>query len=89
LMVFGPEGFREAPKDHRLVIVMGTSPENFFNAIDSSLGVISQAQEKQRNDALEQPLFKALLATKGERERLQDLRKDIEIDLPERKEEKQ
>jgi len=89
LMVFGPEGFREAPKDHRLVIVMGTSPEDFFNAIDSSLGVISQAKEKQRNDALEQPLFKALLATKGERERLQDLRKDIEVDLPERKEEKQ
>jgi hypothetical protein len=88
MILFGPEGFREAPRDHRLVIVMGSSPEDFFKAIDSSLGVISQAQEKQRSDALEQPLFRALLAIKGERERLQDLRKDMEVDLPDRKEEK-
>ena len=26
LVVFGPEGFREAPADHRLVVVMGSSP---------------------------------------------------------------
>lgn len=29
LMQFGPEGFREAPRDHRLVIVMGCVPYRF------------------------------------------------------------
>jgi hypothetical protein len=41
LVMFGPEGFREAPKDHRLVIVMGSSPQTFFGAIDQALGVVA------------------------------------------------
>lgn len=49
LVLFGPEGFREAPEGHRLVIVMGSSPEEFFNAIDRSLGVVNQAIAEQRN----------------------------------------
>jgi len=46
LMLFGPEGFREAPTDHRLVIVMGASPEKFFSAIDESLGMIARATQQ-------------------------------------------
>ena len=38
LMMFGPEGFREAPRNHRLVVVMGSSPEKFFSAVDEALG---------------------------------------------------
>src|ERR1051326_7095971 len=34
LVLFGPEGFREAPRNHRLVIVMGASPDKFFEAVD-------------------------------------------------------
>lgn len=44
LVMFGPDGFREAPKDHRLVIVMGASPEKFFEGIDAALGAVASAQ---------------------------------------------
>lgn len=77
LILFGPEGFREAPKDHRLVIVMGSSPEEFFNAVDESLDVVSQAIDEQRNTKLSQELFEALVQIKGERERLSTLNNKI------------
>lgn len=48
LVVFGPEGFREAPKDHRLVVVMGASPEKFFQAVDESLGAVADFRMEQR-----------------------------------------
>ncbi len=86
LIQFGPEGFREAPKDHRLVIVMGTSPEDFFNAIDETLGSVSKVIDEQRNSALSKLLFEALLQVKNERERLTDLGHDIELELSEQKE---
>ncbi len=49
LMLFDPEGYREAPKDHRLVIVMGASPEKYFKAVDKSLSVVSQAVFKHES----------------------------------------
>jgi len=45
LIMFGPEGFREAPKDHRLAVVMGTDPEAFFGAVDRALGVVAQVTQ--------------------------------------------
>ncbi|ELX12695.1 hypothetical protein Jab_1c13100 [Janthinobacterium sp. HH01] len=41
LIMFGPEGFREAPKNHRLVVVMGSSPDAFFGAVDNALGIVA------------------------------------------------
>lgn len=41
LVMFGPEGFREAPKNHRLVVVMGSNPASFFDAMDRALGVVA------------------------------------------------
>lgn len=79
LMLFGPEGFREAPKDSRLAIVMGSSPEDFFNAIDTVLGTVSQAQDAQRNTKLKKKLFEALLNVKNEKERLGDLDTEIKV----------
>ena len=84
-MLFGPEGFREAPEDHRLVIVMGSNPERFFQAIDESLGVISQAKMEQQGSALNRLLLEELARLKKERESLDDLVKDVEADMPERK----
>ncbi len=81
LVLFGPEGFREAPEGYRLVIVMGASPDKFFNAIDRSLGTVSQAIAQQRNEGLSQLLLLALSETKTERIRLDDLEKDVENDL--------
>lgn len=79
LVQFGPEGFREAPANHRLVIVMGSSPEAYFSAIDEALGSVSQAQEDQRNSNLNKLLFEALLKTTNEKESLLDLKTDLEV----------
>lgn len=81
LVMFGPEGFREAPKGHRLVVVMGSDPEAFFSAIDQSLGVVAQVMNEQRNDALARTLFEQLVLVKSQRERLADLAKDVTVEL--------
>ncbi|MHC4532513.1 MAG: hypothetical protein ACYS6K_01030 [Planctomycetota bacterium] len=86
LVMFGPEGFRPAPKDHRLVIVMGSNPEGFFKAIDESLGMVSEVRVQQHNMELQQNVFNALLQVSNERQRLDELIKDIDSDLVERKE---
>lgn len=49
LVMFGPEGFREAPKDHRLVVVMGSNPEGFFSAVDRALGVVAGVTQPSQN----------------------------------------
>lgn len=38
LVLFGPEGFREVPEDHRLVILMDSDPTHFFKAVQDVLG---------------------------------------------------
>ncbi len=81
LMLFGPEGFREAPKDHRLAIVMGSSPRAFFSAMDQSLGVISEVQQEQKYSSLNRLLFEAILQVESEKKRLDDLKNEIEEDL--------
>ena len=81
LVLFGPEGFRPAPKDHRLVIVMGSNPEGFFRAIDESLGMVSEVKVQQHNLKLQQDVYEALLQISNERQRLEELVKDIDADL--------
>ncbi|MDR4462721.1 MAG: hypothetical protein MRJ66_00485 [Nitrospira sp.] len=68
LMQFGPEGFREVPKDHRLVIMMGANPEDFFKAMDMALGSISQAKLDQDSQVLNGLLFKALTRVQAEKQ---------------------
>ena len=68
LMQFGPEGFREVPKEHRLVIVMGSDPENFFAAMDEALGAVSQGKTDQDSRILNRLLFEALTTVKSEKE---------------------
>jgi len=85
LVLFGPQGFREAPRNHRLVIVMGSSPEAFFSAIDETLGKVSEAIEERRNTNLTQKLFQALVIAKADRERLAELRRDFDIEKESRK----
>lgn len=77
LVMFGPEGFREAPADHRLVIVTGSDPEKFFEAIDNALGQVAGAISGQRGDELKGELLEALLATRSERVALSDLKAEI------------
>lgn len=86
LVLFGPEGFRPAPQNHRLVIVMGSNPEGFFKAIDESLGMVSEVKVQQRNMKLQQEVFTELLQISNERQRLDELAKDVDTDLGGRKE---
>ncbi len=48
---FGPDGFREAPAKNRLVIVMGASPETFFQQIDLQLGAPPKPPESAHLNA--------------------------------------
>jgi hypothetical protein len=68
LMQFGPEGFREVPKDHRLVILMGSNPSKFFRAIDEALGAVTTAKAAQDNNALNRLLFEAMITVKAEKQ---------------------
>jgi hypothetical protein len=49
LWLFGPEGFRPAPKDERLVVVMGSDPSAFFQAVSKVLGELDTASQLQKN----------------------------------------
>lgn len=80
LIVFGPEGFREVPRDHRFVVVMGSNPNKFFEAIDDSVGIAAKASASQRNEGISKLLFTALAQTKKERARLAQLEKDVRGD---------
>ncbi len=79
LVLFGPEGFREAPKDHRLVIVMGASPEAYFQAIDQALGTIAEVQHEQLQGTAKEKVMQALLNASNQQERLKDLEMDAKL----------
>lgn len=64
LVMFGPDGFREAPKDHRLVIVMGASPENFFKGVDDAIGSVAGAQLGAMTGPIREDVMAAALAHK-------------------------
>jgi hypothetical protein len=81
LMQFGPEGFREAPKDHRLVIVMGQSPQAFFEAIDGALGDISIKRVREDEDAAKILMLRAQLALNAQEKRLDGLMRAVAGDI--------
>ena len=80
LVMFGPEGFREAPKDHRLVIVMGASPEKFFQAVDEALGTVAQATQGLGVSVLDSNFFNELLNLRTQKERLIELKNQVKTD---------
>lgn len=82
LVMFGPEGFRPAPRDHRLVIVMGASPEKFFQAVDQSLGIVGQARRDQIDPEITRQLLEARERIRSEQQRLADLKQSVAEDLP-------
>jgi len=82
LIMFGPEGFRESPKDHRLAIAMGSNPEAFFDALNTSLGDATKLLAAKRNDGLMRGLFEELVKLKAESGRLDDFARDLATELP-------
>jgi hypothetical protein len=73
LVLFGPEGFRVAPKDHRLVLVMGSSPEAFFSAIDQSLRGVATVQRTQLDSAVHGEIVGEMARVAAEEARLREL----------------
>lgn len=74
LVMFGPEGFREAPKNHRLVVVMGSSPESFFNSVDRALGVVAGVtQATKEGPEVTRAIWSDLSRLREERRAMQTL----------------
>ena len=84
LVLFGPQGFRKAPRNHRLVIIMGSSPEEFFKTIKQTVSKVSKVIQERRNTSLTKKLFRALVIAKADRDRLSELRRELEIKKIER-----
>ena len=81
LILFGPEGFRRAPKGHRLVVVMGSSPQTYFDAVSRSLGSIAAVTQGRAPAITDRELFHALVQLKAERDRLNAVTLPIRIEL--------
>ncbi|MBD8528211.1 hypothetical protein [Pseudomarimonas arenosa] len=76
LIAFGPEGFREVPQDHRLVMVMGSDSSKFFTAVGEALGAVSAAKIHTHSVRLNDELFRALSDLLREQKRLADFSAD-------------
>jgi len=87
LVLFGPEGFREAPKDHRLVVVMGSNPEAYFQAVDEALGVMAGLiKERTLTPQAEDKLIvDEIMKIGDERENLDKQRRDLTKDVESKK----
>lgn len=82
LILFGPEGFREAPANYRLVIVMGSDPSAYFDGVSNALGGLAQANYDKNNQALDRMLFESLVTLHGEDQQLRELSQEVNIELP-------
>lgn len=74
MFMIGPEGVRIAPAKHRLVIVMGSSPQNFFKAVDESLGEIAKVEIEQADGETARAISEEQLRRHKEMAAIQDLR---------------
>lgn len=81
LLVFGPEGFREAPSDNRFVVVAGSSPEAFFQAVSETLGEVASARDGAGTRVLRADLLQALTDLSADRRVLETLKRGIDVDL--------
>lgn len=70
LMAFGPEGVRKAPKDHRLVIVMGQDPQAYFSAIDETFGTLARVRDSKEGSALTAKLLATMRMTERQSDEL-------------------
>ncbi len=81
LVLFGPEGFREAPKDQRLVIVMGSNADEFFKAIDMTLGATANVTHEKLVAQMNQDLYKQLADAQSTKDQMYQLQKEVNDEL--------
>lgn len=74
MVMFGPEGMREAPRNHRLVVIMGSSPEQVEQAFASALRSVATVRFGQSGAALDKQLFTRLTELASERDQLKAIR---------------
>jgi hypothetical protein len=81
LVMFGPEGFREAPSNHRFVVVAGSSPESFFAAVDQVLGDVASARDGAGTRVLRSDLLDILSGLSADRRVAETLKRGLDVDL--------
>lgn len=74
MFLLGPEGIRVSPGGHRLVIVMGSSPEKFFAAVDEALGTLSLVEVEEADRTTRDAITREYRRLQDEREELQALK---------------
>jgi hypothetical protein len=74
MVMFGPEGMRDAPRNHRLVVIMGSSPEQVEQAFSSALRSVATVRFGQSGAALDRQLFTRLTQLAAERDQLKAIR---------------
>lgn len=77
MITFGPEGFLEAPANHRLVIVMGSDPSVFFGAIAEAVQKSLKIEQAGDLADVQRELMTEFIRVQSQRDRLQDLREDL------------
>ena len=80
LMLFGPEGFRPAPRDHRLAVVMSGDPSKFFDSIQEAMGQLSAAKhiEKSSPSGVRTTALEAFMAANQEEDAITQLMERIQ-----------
>ncbi len=81
MVLFGPEGFREAPRDHRLVIVMGQDPNAFFDAVGGTLKDLTTLASRQDRQEVERRLVAERHRLQYEAAALDQLSRQIDEDI--------
>ena len=81
LVLFGPEGFREAPRDSRLVIIMGSDPSKYFGAVSSVMEAMSKSGISAKNSSLVTQILLLLTQSQDEKDQLQTLLTQMPSDL--------
>ena len=81
LIIFRPKKFREAPTNHRLVILMGANPDGYFKAIQTALGEAAQELSKRESHELGQKLFNALADVQSQDNRMSELKTSVDSQL--------
>jgi hypothetical protein len=85
LILFGPEGYREAPRNHRLVLVMSSSPEKYFSALGEALGTIADVQVQKLDARFHEELLRCLAKVRDEQKRIEAVRDDVRRDITAKK----
>lgn len=86
LVAFGPEGFRESPGNERLVVYMGSSPEEYFNAVNEAFSTVASATQPTQADPdttkFNQDIIGILNQVSVERQHLDALNLERTVALP-------